>query len=806
MSKRPLIFIISIVIALFLINQYFSWEESKKRTTLAAAIHKKEAEILQQSAEEFQQRVAPISALPLEKLYEDEACLKVASLAIAQGEQYLTLPWTDALPKTLFVKTNQATAQKVSLLTPSSQAQGAILYSTHPQPNLYTAIVPTTGTQDLQLVYFNKTNTEPHVSLGIVENGSFVGSIHSLSSPCIALYRDGKQYLPYGIYNPKKFNLELFTSMPWFASISIPQSPTTLLSYQSTDEQFFVLENDYLQLVFSNMGGAIAEINLPFASVDNQNSVVLPIGFDREMNTQHPLNNRFPLRPFLKAGCGNDLQSGVSGGYTPLLRRSIVAPNGQLAHRVPSYYYALNLVSQDPESSGLIYTMKRLEKNLIEFESLNAKRKITKTFFFPKDPLDAPYCFDLTIKVDGELDEGLRLTTGVPEVELISDSFTPALKYRTFYQKKGRVEQLSLPKKPTTEMISPEWISNSNGFLGVIVDQVNAKSPWLSADIVPGEILPTRLSLIDAKYRLYPPEKYPGYELGLGFQPTGKFSQYHIFAGPYAKSVFERIDATYYDVSSDTTPNFASAQSFHGWFSFISEPFAKFLFLLMEFFYFLTSSWGFSIILLTIALRIMLYPLNSWSIRSTLRMQEIGPAVQALQAKYKKDPKRAQMEVMHLYREKGINPLSGCFPLLIQLPFLIGMFDLLKSTFELRGTTFIPGWIDNLTAPDVLFTWSYPVFFIGTQFHLLPILLGAVMYIQQSFSSTAPKNTQQMTDQQKQQKFMGNIMVIVFTVMFYHFPSGLNIYWLSSMLLGILQQWYMMRKTRKGEPKIEIIK
>jgi len=272
------------------------------------------------------------------------------------------------------------------------------------------------------------------------------------------------------------------------------------------------------------------------------------------------------------------------------------------------------------------------------------------------------------------------------------------------------------------------------------------------------------------------------------------------------KEIFEKVDAAFYDAATDSSPKLESAISFHGWFSFISEPFAKFLFLLMKGCYFLTSSWGFSIILLTLALRIMLYPLNTWSIRSTLKMQEIGPQVQALQARYKKDPKRAQMEIMHLYREKGINPLSGCFPLLIQLPFLIGMFDLLKSTFELRGASFIPGWIDNLTAPDVLFSWGYPIFFIGNQFHLLPILLGGVMYLQQRYSSSlSPTAGVAMTDQQRQQKFMGNIMTIVFTLMFYNFPSGLNIYWLSSMLLGILQQWLMMRK-KSAKPVIEVIK
>lgn len=190
----------------------------------------------------------------------------------------------------------------------------------------------------------------------------------------------------------------------------------------------------------------------------------------------------------------------------------------------------------------------------------------------------------------------------------------------------------------------------------------------------------------------------------------------------------------------------------------------------------------------------MLYPLNAWSVKASIKMQQIAPQVAALQEKFKKEPKRAQIEIMNLYREKGANPFTGCFPLLIQLPFLIGMFDLLKSTFELRGASFIPGWIDNLTSPDVLFSWNYPIFFFGTDFHLLPFLLGAIMWLQQRFSSPLPKDPSLLTDQQKQQKMMGNIMTVVFTVMFYNFPSGLNIYWLSSMALGILQQWWTTRR------------
>ncbi len=273
--------------------------------------------------------------------------------------------------------------------------------------------------------------------------------------------------------------------------------------------------------------------------------------------------------------------------------------------------------------------------------------------------------------------------------------------------------------------------------------------------------------------------------------------KFRFFAGPFDTAILKEIDKLYSNPETDYNPDYISCQTMHGWFTFISEPFAKFLFVLMNLFHSFTNSWAFSIVLLTLSLRIMLYPLNAWSTKSMVRMQQLSPEITALQEKYKKDPKKAQIEVMHLYREKGVNPASGCLPLLIQMPFLVGMFDLLKSSFALRGAPFIPGWIDDLTAPDVLFRWSYSIFFIGNELHLLPILLGIVMFAQQRLMASGPKDPSLMTEQQRQQRTMGTIMTGLFTVMFYNFPSGLNIYWLSSMLLGILQQWITAKKMQQ---------
>lgn len=568
-------------------------------------------------------------------------------------------------------------------------------------------------------------------------------------------------------------------------------------------QKYYVIENAFQQLVFTNYGGALAEINLPFQSKENDKSVVKEIDFDREMVEKHPYNARFPQHPYFTSDSTGKLiehSEGSLGGYYPLQRRNLIENGTRPNITIAPKYYALNLVSEYPETAELIYQVKQFDDKSITFEATQGHRRITKTFSVSSELENAPYTIDLEIKIDGE-SRGLWLTSGVPEVEWINGAPAPAIKYRITRAGKPEVVNTDAPKESITiSSIYPDWLCNSNGFLGMILDPLSTIDPGLKALFIPGNLVPSRLLEIDQNHDRFEAKNLPGYQMLLPLKTGGGTMKFRIFAGPFSTPILKQVDAVYSNEAEGYNPDYISCQTFHGWFSFISEPFAKFLMVLMTFFYGLTGSWAFSIILLTVALRLMLYPLNAWSSKSMIAMQKVGPEVAALQEKYKKDKPKLQIEMMNLYRERGINPVSGCLPILIQMPFLIGMFDLLKSTFELRGASFIPGWIDNLAAPDVLFSWSTPIFFIGNQFHLLPILLGVVMFLQQHMMSTLPKDSSQWTDQQRQQKAMGNIMTVVFAVMFYHFPSGLNIYWLSSMLLGMLQNWWTMRQMNNADP------
>ncbi len=577
---------------------------------------------------------------------------------------------------------------------------------------------------------------------------------------------------------------------------------------EKEQEKFYVLQTPYQQLVFSNYGGAIAEINLPFQTKENKESVVKEIEFDRDMVEKHPLNARFPLYAYYTPATdeGGEFtlhKEGTLGGFYPLLRRDQLKANGSQAIKIAPQYYALNLVSEYPEMAELVYKVKDFSKTSITFEAEQAQRKITKTYSVASEAI-APYCIELALTIDGD-SKGLWMTSGIPEVEWISGSPAPALKYRMTRNNKPEVNLIDLPSESTTvTSINPDWVCNSNGFLGLIMDPLTTRDAGYRVQRVSGSVVPSRLLEIDQEYHRFTADATPGYMVLLPVKSSESAVNFRVYAGPFAESVLKKVDAVYTDKESGYNPDYIACQSFHGWFSFISEPFAKFLFVLMKFFHYVTGSWAFSIVLLTIALRILLYPLNAWSSKSMARMQQIAPQVAAIQEKYKKDPKKGQLEIMNLYREGGVNPVSGCVPLLIQMPFLIGMFDLLKSTFELRGASFIPGWIDNLASPDVVFSWNYSFPVIGNQLHLLPFLLGAVMLFQQRAMSTAPKDPALMTEQQRQQQMMGNVMGVVFAIMFYSFPSGLNIYWLSSMILGMGQQWWTA-KTLKAKPVHAVI-
>ncbi len=217
-------------------------------------------------------------------------------------------------------------------------------------------------------------------------------------------------------------------------------------------------------------------------------------------------------------------------------------------------------------------------------------------------------------------------------------------------------------------------------------------------------------------------------------------------------------------------------------------PLTKLFVWLLRAFYALIPNYGVAIILLTVLVRVLTAPLTSRQMNSMKRMQALQPRVKALQEKYGDDRQKQSEEMMKLYRESGVNPLGGCLPILLQFPVFVGLYYALQSSIELRQAPFF-GWIHDLSAPESLFT--IPGIDLPVRF--LPLIMGASMVLQQKLSP-------QPTIDPAQQRMMMTIMPVMFTVLFYQFPSGLVLYWLVSNLLASGHQYWL---TRTPAPAVE---
>jgi YidC/Oxa1 family membrane protein insertase len=597
-------------------------------------------------------------------------------------------------------------------------------------------------------------------------------------------------YLIQLIFPPQKQISPVKVETTTTKEIELTSQKAIRQSIKSEKEEFYVLENEFQMLVFSTKGGAISEVNLPLKSKKNPNSIINPIEFDKEIIEQSKKNAYFPLHPY-NIYENNQIikkQNEKLGGYSPILRRELINTESNF-----NKFYALNISSDYEDLENANYEVTKFDKNSIEFRLQKNNRTIIKKYTLAND---APYVLDLDLNITGE-NRDLWISSGVLEVELSSNRSDPILKISTIRKQKNVIEKIKLPKDTTiVSNIFPDWVCNTNSFFGLIIDPLNETLNGYKTKQIPGTLLPSRISLIDQRHNAYPAKKYPGYEMFLPLKGMKSNINFRFYSGPLAKNVLTKIDNVYSNAITGYNPSYVQARSIHGIFSFISEPFAKLMFSIMQMFHKMTHSWGISIILLTFVLRLILYPLNAWAIKSQGKMQELQPLVKELQDRYKNDPQKLKMEMAMLYRKKGANPLLGCFPMFIQMPFFIGMFDLLKSTFELRGASFIPGWINNLTAPDNVFTWDYPIPIIGTGLHLLPIISGLVMFLQTKFSAKK-QDISTLSEKQRQQQAMSTIFPIVFTFIFYSMPSGLNLYFLFSNIFGWIQQWYMNKANKK---------
>lgn len=259
----------------------------------------------------------------------------------------------------------------------------------------------------------------------------------------------------------------------------------------------------------------------------------------------------------------------------------------------------------------------------------------------------------------------------------------------------------------------------------------------------------------------YPPKLF---ETTLEFNILGDdFNrQITLYAGPLEQGHLEAVD-----------PSLEQMMSW-GW--TIIKPFSKLVFWALVNLHKGIPNYGVVLILFSILVKVIVWPLTAKSYKSMKKMQKIQPLLKSVQEKYKDNPQKMQQEVMALYKEHGVNPMGGCWPTLLQMPLLYGLFIVFRSTIELRGQPFVL-WINDLSMPDVLVQLPFSIPLYGSHIALLPIVMAVSTYLQSRQTATDPN-----------QKMMTAMMPIMFLFLFNNFPSGLTLYYTLFNLLSFAQQ------------------
>lgn len=338
--------------------------------------------------------------------------------------------------------------------------------------------------------------------------------------------------------------------------------------------------------------------------------------------------------------------------------------------------------------------------------------------------------------------------------------------------------------KKAREVTSP----STGGWLG-ITDKY-----WLAA------LIPTQGERINAAFRVTPVQGTDVFETSYVGQakvvPAGKqiTETTRLFAGAKTVPMLKEYQKTL------GIPRLDDAVDW-GMFYFFTRPF----FFVLDQFFRLVGNFGIAILMLTVVVKLVFFPLANKSYESITKMKKVQPKVEELKARYKDDPPKMQQEMMQLYQREKINPLSGCLPILIQIPVFYSLYKVLSVTIEMRHAPFF-GWIQDLSAKDPTTIWNLfglipwdpataPLvggLFAGfLHIGVWPLIMGFTMWLQQAMNPPAPDPVQQR---------MFQLFPIIFTFILAPFAAGLVIYWTWNNLLSVLQQYVIMRRFKVDNP------
>ncbi len=332
-------------------------------------------------------------------------------------------------------------------------------------------------------------------------------------------------------------------------------------------------------------------------------------------------------------------------------------------------------------------------------------------------------------------------------------SFTGAAVYLNNKMKEYKASKLEGKNKPDLTG-NIDWFAYESDYFITAVAPEETKETRFTGLLQPSGVVTANLFSA-------PVELPPSYEAS---------KKYSMFVGPRDTRIIKKFGHNLY------------AAMDYGFFDIVAKP----LHAALVFFNGFVHNYGVSIILLTILIKIIFWPLTHKSQKSMKQMQKLQPLMKKLREKYKDNREMMNKELMGLYRTYKVNPMSGCLPMVIQIPVFFALYRVLENSIELRHAPFFL-WINDLSAPDRLFTlpswvpWIHP-----PGIPVLTLLMGVSMFIQQKM--------QPMMGDPSQAKMM-MFMPVLFTVMFINFPSGLSLYWLTQNILSIGQQYYINKKS-----------
>ena len=382
-------------------------------------------------------------------------------------------------------------------------------------------------------------------------------------------------------------------------------------------------------------------------------------------------------------------------------------------------------------------------KNLISFVSEKGGVRLEKTYFLS----DGSYVVEVEHRITQISTQGaanplvlyselVRDGTAVSDSEFYSTFTGPAL-----YTDKEKFTKIDFSDIEKNKANIPRQIpAGEPGWIAMV--QHYFASAWLPSDKTVRDVYVGKVE--QNLYRI-------GLQTPLNPLAAGAshIEKTRLFIGPQEETLLEKI-APGFDLIKD-----------YGYLTVIAKP----IFWLLEQIHSYVANWGWAIVILTLLIKLLFFPLSAASYKSMARMKEVQPRLMTLREQLKGDPQKLNRAMMDLYKQEKINPLGGCLPVVVQIPVFIALYWVLLSSVEMRNAPWIL-WINDLSVPD--------------PFYILPVIMAVSMYVQVKLNPTPPDPLQA--------KIM-MWMPIVFSVMFFFFPAGLVLYWVVNNILSIAQQW-----------------